>query len=67
VRRLPEGKASLDARRSSLRAVIEGPFFQDLVPAGWAKRPVKEGRLEPCVRACGTHDTNAAQYGPSLL
>lgn len=67
VRRLPEGKASLDARRSSLRAVVEGPFFQELVPGGWAKRPVKDGRLEPCVRACGAHDTNAAQYGPSLL
>jgi MoaA/NifB/PqqE/SkfB family radical SAM enzyme len=67
VRRLPEGKASLDARRSSIRAIVEGSFFQELVPAGWAKRSVKDGRLEPCVRACGTHDTHAAQYGASLL
>jgi hypothetical protein len=67
VRRLPEGKASLDARRSSIRAIVEGSFFQELVPAGWAKRSVKDGRLEPCVRACGAHDTHAAQYGASLL
>ncbi len=67
VRRLPEGKASLDARRSSIRAIVEGPFFQELVPAGWAKRSVKDGRLEPCVRACGSHDTHTAQYGASLL
>jgi MoaA/NifB/PqqE/SkfB family radical SAM enzyme len=67
VRRLPDGKASLDARRASIQAIVEGPFFQDLVPAGWAKRSVKDGRLEPCVRSCGAHDTHAAQYGASLL
>lgn len=67
LRRLPEGKASLDARRSSMRDIVEGPFFQELVPAGWAKRSVAEGRLEPCIRACGAHDTHAAQYGASRL
>jgi MoaA/NifB/PqqE/SkfB family radical SAM enzyme len=67
IRRLPEGKDSLDARRSSLREIVEGPFFQDLVPAGWTKRRVGDGRLEPCVRACGAHDTHTAQYGASLL
>lgn len=67
VRRLPEGKASLDARASSIRDVVEGPFFQELVPGGWAKRSVKEGRLEPCVRACGSVDTHMAQYGASRL
>ena len=67
VRQLPEGKASLDARSSSIRAIVEGPFFQELVPGGWSKRSVKDGRLEPCVRACGSLDTHAAQYGASLL
>lgn len=67
VRRLPEGKASLDARSSSIRAIVEGPFFQELVPAGWEKRSVKDGRLEPCVRACGGVDTHMAQYGASRL
>jgi MoaA/NifB/PqqE/SkfB family radical SAM enzyme len=67
LRRLPDGKASLDARTTSIRDIVHGPFFQELVPAGWPKRSVKDGRLEPCVRACGTHDTNAAQYGASLL
>ena len=67
VRSLPEGKLSLDARRSTLQEIVEGPFFQELVPAGWAKRRVEDGRLEPCVRACGSHDTHAAQYGASLL
>lgn len=67
VRRLPEGKASLDARTKSIRAIVEGPFFQELVPEGWAKRRIEDGRLEQCVKACGSHDTHAAQYGASLL
>lgn len=67
VRRLAEGKASLDGRTKSIREIVEGPFFQELVPAGWAKRSVKEGRLQQCVRACGAHDIHAAQYGASLI
>ena len=67
VRRLPEAKASLDGRTKSIREIVEGPFFEELVPAGWAKRSVKDGRLEQCVRACGAHDIHSAQYGASLL
>lgn len=64
VRALPDGKSSLDARAHSIREIVEGPFFQTLVPNGWERG---EGRLEQCVRACGQHDTHAAQYGASLL
>lgn len=67
VRRLPDGKASLDGRTRSIREIVEGSFFQELVPAGWTPRSVKEGRLEQCIKACGAHDTHAAQYGASLL
>lgn len=67
VRQLPEGKASLDARVRPLRDIVEGPFFQELVPGGWEKRSIRDGRLEPCVRACGAHDSHMAQYGASLL
>jgi MoaA/NifB/PqqE/SkfB family radical SAM enzyme len=67
VRRLPGGKAALDARAQPLRAIVEGPFFRELVPGGWEPRSVKDGRLEPCVRSCGALDAHAAQYGASLL
>jgi hypothetical protein len=67
LRRLPGGEGSLDARKTSIRDIVGGPFFQELVPGGWPKRSVAEGRLEPCVRACGGTDTHAAQYGASLL
>ncbi len=60
------GKASLDARVRSLRDIIAGPF-QELVPGGWPKRSVKDGRLEPCVRACGSLDIHMAQYEAARL
>jgi hypothetical protein len=65
--RLPEGERSIDARVRSIREIVLGPFFQELVPSGWPKRSVKDGRLEPCIRACGAEDTLGAQYGASLL
>jgi MoaA/NifB/PqqE/SkfB family radical SAM enzyme len=67
IRRLPDGKASLDARTRSIRDIVGGPFFQELVPSGWEKRRIADGRLEPCVRACGALDTHTAQYSESLL
>ncbi len=67
LRWLPEGVASLDGRRSSIREIVEGPFFQQAVPEGWAARSIEDGRLEPCIRACGAHDAHSAQYAPSLI
>jgi MoaA/NifB/PqqE/SkfB family radical SAM enzyme len=65
LEKLPRGKASLDGRVASVEDIVHGRFFQELVPGAWA--PNTEGRLEPCVRACGEHDVHSAQYGASLL
>jgi len=62
--KLPNGKLSLDGRRTSIREIVQGPFFQELVPSGWEPGA---NRLLPCVRACGAHDIQSAQYGTSLL
>lgn len=67
MRALPDGKASLDARLRPLRDIVDSAFFQTMIPAGWQKKSIADGRLEPCVRACGSHDTHGAQYGASLL
>ena len=64
---IKDGKVALDGRRSSIREIVEGPFFQELVPAGWGPGAIADGRLEPCVRACGAHDMHSAQYTASLL
>lgn len=67
IEQLPEGKGSLDGKKHSLAEIIGGPFYQEQVPAGWAKRPLSEGRLEPCVRTCGELDTHSAQFSGSSL
>lgn len=67
VGRLPGGVTAIDGRVHGIEAIVNGPFFQTLVPEGWAKRSVAEGRLEACVKACGGEDLTAAQYGASLL
>jgi MoaA/NifB/PqqE/SkfB family radical SAM enzyme len=67
IEQLPLGRTSLDGRGGSLQSIVESAFFQSHVPAGWEKKSVTSGRLEPCVRACGAVDTHAAQYGASQL
>lgn len=59
---LPDGKRSLDARLHPLREIIDGPFFQKLIPSSWSQPSIGEGRLEVCARTCGKFDLVAAQY-----
>ncbi len=65
---LPEALEKLDARRHGVREIVEGPFFQSIVPGGWQPGPLGTTRHEPCARVCGEgFDINAAQYSPSAL
>jgi MoaA/NifB/PqqE/SkfB family radical SAM enzyme len=50
---LPEGKASLSGLRHSLREIVEGPFFQAMIPGGWAARSTGADRLKVCASVCG--------------
>jgi hypothetical protein len=59
---LPDGKRTLDARLVPLQDIVEGPFFQKLIPESWNQPSVGEGRLEVCARTCGKFDLVAAQY-----
>ncbi len=61
IAQLPEGRASLDARKHSIRDIVNGPFFQQLVPAKWKAGPL-ETRLAVCARTCGLFDGYSAQY-----
>jgi MoaA/NifB/PqqE/SkfB family radical SAM enzyme len=56
---LPGGRAALDAKRHPLRQIIEGPYFQDVVPRGWEKGA---GRIATCGRVCGESDAYSAQF-----
>lgn len=62
LEQLPDGKRSLDARLQPLQEIVDGPFFQKLIPGSWSQPSIGEGRLEVCARTCGHFDLVAAQY-----
>jgi MoaA/NifB/PqqE/SkfB family radical SAM enzyme len=47
------GIAAVDARQHGLKAVIEGPLFQQAIPASWDQASIAEGKLAICARTCG--------------
>jgi MoaA/NifB/PqqE/SkfB family radical SAM enzyme len=47
------GSSGLDARVNGLKAVIEGPLFQQAIPQSWDKKSIADGKLAICARTCG--------------
>ena len=47
------GIAAVDARKHGLKTVIEGPLFQQAIPASWDQASIAEGKLAICARTCG--------------
>ena len=47
------GRDALDARKHGLEAVVEGPLFQQAIPASWDRDSVTDGKLAICARTCG--------------
>ena len=47
------GSAALDARKHGLKAVVEGPLFQQAIPASWDQASIDDGKLAICARTCG--------------
>ena len=47
------GSAAVDARQHGLEAVIEGPLFQQAIPASWDQDSIADGKLAICARTCG--------------
>jgi hypothetical protein len=62
IRKLPGGKDDLNAVRHALREIIEGPFFQELIPGSWKPDRPGHKRSVECSRTCGSCDTDKAQY-----
>jgi MoaA/NifB/PqqE/SkfB family radical SAM enzyme len=46
------GLISLDAKINDLETIINGKFFQELVPNSWNKKSCAEGKLLVCARTC---------------
>jgi MoaA/NifB/PqqE/SkfB family radical SAM enzyme len=47
------GTNHIDGKRRGLRAIVEGDFFQRLVPGSWSKPSCPEGKLRTCAGVCG--------------
>jgi hypothetical protein len=47
------GSAAVDARQHGLKAVVEGPLFQQAIPQSWDRPSIADGKLAICARTCG--------------
>lgn len=57
------GKDNLNAIENDLEKIINGLYFQDLVPNSWSKSSCFEGKLAVCSKICGTeYDAFTAQF-----
>lgn len=57
------GLDTLDLKKNTLKAVIEGQFIQDIIPSSWSKPSCAEGKLAVCAKTCGTkYDAFAEQF-----
>jgi MoaA/NifB/PqqE/SkfB family radical SAM enzyme len=57
------GKDNLNATKVPLRDVVDGLYFQDLIPNSWNKTSCAEGKLAVCAKTCGTkHDAFSEQF-----
>ena len=63
---LPEGRSGINIKLHSLRDIISGPFFQQVIPTGWDEKPIEAGRIRTCARACGNCDLHASQLLRSM-
>ncbi|MGH9943880.1 MAG: hypothetical protein ACRD9R_16165, partial [Pyrinomonadaceae bacterium] len=61
IEQLPHGKDSINATLVPLKDIVEGTFFQELVPGSWEPQSFEEGRLRVCAKHCGACNVKAGQ------
>ncbi|MCB0367031.1 MAG: radical SAM protein [Bdellovibrionaceae bacterium] len=53
---LPKGLDDLDGRRRPISEIIDGEFFQKLIPGGWEKPTFADGKIYVCAKTCGSRE-----------
>jgi MoaA/NifB/PqqE/SkfB family radical SAM enzyme len=48
------GAENLNAKTHSLESIVNGRYFQDVVPNSWSKSSCAEGKNAMCAKICGT-------------
>jgi MoaA/NifB/PqqE/SkfB family radical SAM enzyme len=57
------GKDNLNSKLRPLREIVDGLYFQDLIPNSWKKSSCADGKLSVCAKTCGSkYDAFAQQF-----
>lgn len=57
------GKDNLNAKRNSLENIVNGLYFQDMIPNSWNKSSCADGKLAVCSKICGSkYDAFSEQF-----
>lgn len=57
------GKDNINAKKKPLKEIVDGLFFQTLIPDSWKKPSCAEGKLAVCAKTCGgKYDAFAEQF-----
>jgi sulfatase maturation enzyme AslB (radical SAM superfamily) len=56
------GKNSLNAKLNTLESIVDGIYFQKVIPESWEKPSCAEGKLSVCAKTCGKYDAFAEQF-----
>ena len=56
------GKNTLNAKEHSLENIIDGMYFQKVIPDSWDKPSCAEGKLSVCAKTCGKYDAFTEQF-----
>lgn len=53
INTLPKKEQSISAKQTSIQKIIEGEFFQKLIPKTWQGTDINTNKLRVCAKTCG--------------
>ena len=53
IEQLPEKKNSLSAKKYSIQEIVQGDFFQKMIPNSWLGKDITRDKLRVCAKTCG--------------
>ncbi len=53
IQQLPDGLLSLSLKHKSFDDILNGQFFQEVLPASWKRPTFNDGKLFMCAKICG--------------
>lgn len=66
IKELPGGFESISGKRHTVKEIVEGPFFQEVIPGSWVKHSGKN-RMKVCARTCGSLSAKRVERQASLI